>query len=66
VTEIRRPARVVLVDMACDHCSVGRMRFSGVVLTTNPPQYPHTCTSCGTTATYGNTYPHLDYEPTSP
>ena len=47
------------VDFRCPECQNGWMRPSGIVLTSNPPQYPHTCTSCSYKQTFGVRYPYV-------
>lgn len=41
------------VDLTCEKCD-GLMEPDGMVLTTHPPMYPHTCTKCG--------WKHMGYE----
>lgn len=48
------------VQMFCD-CG-GEMKPTGMVLCSNPPQYPHQCQLCYKRATYETTYPHLEYK----
>ncbi len=46
----------------CDECGEGFMERTGVVLTSNPPQYPHVCDKCGTEKTFtGIHYPCQNY-----
>ena len=33
-----------------------------VVFMTYPPQYPHKCNKCGTSATFNKKYPSIEYE----
>ena len=46
------------VDERCPSCNQGWMRPNGVVQTTNPPQYEHSCNACGHKQTYGMRYPY--------
>ena len=55
--EIRK-VEVVQVDEKCPTCGTGYMRPTGIVLTSNPPQYPHKCTNCGYEQTYPQKYPY--------
>ena len=47
------------VDEKCPKCGQGYMRPTGIVLTSNPPQYPHKCQSCGHEQIYGMQYPYI-------
>jgi len=60
--EIKKEVKVVQyqVVMQCDVCKEGEMFAEGTALTSYPPQYPHTCTTCGNKANYGKTYPRLE------
>ena len=50
------------VDERCPICgnkpNGGWMRPNGIVLMSNPPQYPHKCTSCNYEQTYSVQYPY--------
>lgn len=49
------------VHLMCD-CG-GEMRHTGMVLTSNPAQYPHKCEKCGATETrFDEIFPHIVYE----
>jgi transposase-like protein len=50
------------VDERCPVCGQGWMRSTGIVLTSNPPLYPHKCTSCNYQQTYSVQYPYMIYE----
>lgn len=54
--EIRKVSTNV-VDEKCQNCGQGWMRPNGIVLTTNPPQFQHTCTNCGHKQNYTVKYP---------
>ena len=56
-----RETRVQQVDQRCPVCNKGWMRPTGIVLTTEPPQYPHKCSSCGYEAVYPMRYPYTVY-----
>jgi hypothetical protein len=49
------------IDERCPVCRNGWMRPTGIVLTTEPPQYPHKCHSCGYEQTYPIRYPYTVY-----
>ena len=53
-----KKVEVVMVDEKCPQCNKGYMRPTGIVLTSNPPHYPHKCNKCGYEQTYGNTFPY--------
>lgn len=48
------------IDRICE-CGKGRMRPTGLVLTVDPPQYPHACSECSRTQNFGTTYPRIEY-----
>jgi hypothetical protein len=54
-----RDAQVKQADEKCPVCGNGWMRPTGIVLTTNPPQYPHKCNSCGYEQVYPIRYPYV-------
>lgn len=47
------------VDERCPVCKQGFMRPTGIVLMTNPPQYPHKCQKCDYEQTYPMSYPYI-------
>jgi hypothetical protein len=51
----------VKVDYTCDSCSEGKMRPTGMALTSYPMQYPHKCEKCEHEATYDVNYPYIDF-----
>ncbi len=54
--EVRR------VYLLCDMPSCrGEMVFTGAVLMTSPPQYPHKCKKCGLEQVERRAYPTIDY-----
>lgn len=61
MTEVRK-VQATQVDERCPKCGQGWMRGTGIVLTSNPPQYPHKCTNCGYTQTYGVQYPYIVHQ----
>jgi hypothetical protein len=58
--ELRAPVYTLNVSLLCD-CG-GSMVFEGRVLTSNPPQYPHTCDQCGKSERAKKKYPCIEYE----
>ncbi len=52
------PVNTFVAQYKCPNCSVF-MKFSGVVLTSNPPQYPHVCPDCGHKETLRKSYPAI-------
>jgi hypothetical protein len=66
--EQRKEVKPIQVDFKCPVCFDGYLRPTGMVLTSNPPKYPHKCNgkSCGADCYYtetfsGKTYPYIDY-----
>jgi uncharacterized Zn finger protein len=45
----------------CDKCGE-EMKFTGTVLCSHPPQYPHQCPNCGYRETTTTQYPHVYFE----
>ena len=56
--EVRIPVDTYMARYMCDECDGGEMKGDGIVLTSNPPQYPHTCTDCGARKIFMSSYPH--------
>ena len=52
-----------IVEYLCPNCKIGKLTHSGMVLTSNPPQYPHNCSNCNYTETFTKIYPSISYEP---
>jgi hypothetical protein len=62
--EIKTKAQAYIVDKQCIKCKLGRMRAGHTILTSSPPQIPHTCNKCGHQETYTDiTYPYTRFEP---
>jgi len=57
MSEVRQ-VQTQQVDQRCPACGNGWMRPNGVVKTTNPPAFEHSCTSCGHQQTYGMRFPY--------
>lgn len=53
-----RQVQTTQVDERCPQCGNGWMRPTGVINTTNPPTYQHSCTACGAVRDYGVRYPY--------
>jgi hypothetical protein len=47
-----------MVDERCPSCKNSWMRPTGVVQTTNPPSYEHSCSACGYKQMYGMRFPY--------
>lgn len=63
MAEIKTELKTFMVEMQCDQCGKGMMeRTNATVLTSNPPQYTHSCTSCGYSANYTTSYPNGIHE----
>ena len=45
------------VRLFCDGCADSEMEFTGAVLMSNPPQYPHRCPNCGKVTHERTKYP---------
>lgn len=61
-TEERHEVRPIRVTLRCE-CG-GQMVPTGLMLASNPPQYPHRCSlECGIAVNVlGKQYPYIDYE----
>lgn len=59
MTETAVPVQTVRVDYLCDECGEP-MRHSGMVLTSNPPQFPHICKN-GHDRIFSVCYPTIRY-----
>lgn len=57
----KREVRTYKVELICDECGVP-MEFTGMMLTSYPPQYPHKCPKCGKHETVFECYPKIEYE----
>lgn len=60
--EMKKPVQTMRVDYVCDVCNTGVMTATGMVLTSYPPQYEHTCSHCGAVGRLRNQYPTVRYE----
>lgn len=59
--EEREEVKPVIVRYKCSKCNEGYMQRTDTVLTSNPPQFPHTCSKCGYNEIFLIMYPHLEY-----
>lgn len=57
--EVMELVDVYRVDRIRDKCHEGRMRPTGVALTTFPEQIQHACTKCGFVEAYMFSYPRI-------
>jgi len=63
--EVKKEVKTFEVNYKCDECDNGYMKFGGVVLTSYPAQYTHSCDNpdCDATMTFkGEKYPQTRYE----
>jgi hypothetical protein len=53
----------IKVNYICDKCLVGTMESTGIMLLSEPAQYPHVCSNqdCKTTQTLNKEYPFITY-----
>lgn len=58
--EKKKEVKVFLTRKFCD-CG-GEMVPDGMVLTSYPPHYSHTCNKCGKVEAYWDRYPKMEYE----
>lgn len=59
--EDKKEVKVYRVEAICTECYEGKMKSTGVMLTSNPPWYPHVCNNCGYKENLRKQYPCLDY-----
>lgn len=60
------PVDTYLVKHFHDDCATkggGEFLPTGMMLASNPPQYPHKCNNCGKEQTFYKRYPFIDYKP---
>ena len=63
--EVKKEVKTFEVNYKCDECDDGYMQFDGIVLTSYPAQYPHSCDNkdCDATKTFrGESYPKMVHE----
>ena len=56
-----KEVKVYMDRLYCDKCGE-EMEFTGMVLTSYPPRYPHSCPKCGHRETLKDKYPKVRYE----
>ena len=56
--EIRK-TEAQTMDERCPICQKGWMRPTGIVLTSEPPMFEHSCVSCGNKQNYYVKYPYI-------
>ena len=62
--EVVAEVKTLMVHMKCDKCGNGLMLKDGnIILTTEPPQYPHKCNNCGHQENYFFPYPYQKLVP---
>lgn len=54
--------KTISVDYMCDICKVGKMKFTGSMLASNPPLWKHECDNCGAVLNLRYEYPLIRYE----
>ena len=59
--ESRRLVEAVEVVLFCDECGE-KMQHTGMILTSEPPWYPHKCPDCGLLKNYRKKYPYVEYK----
>jgi len=57
--ESRSTKEIVKVELRCDKCG-GEILPTGTALMSNPPIYPHVCTTCGNTEQVNKIYPYTE------
>ena len=62
--EKKTEVRSFEVSYICDRCNEGMMIFTGITLTSYPPQYQHKCDQCSNTQNFRVVYPTIRYEVT--
>ena len=60
--EEEKEMRTFEVNYLCDECGEP-VTFTGVMLASNPPQYPHVCKACGWGGKFRKHYPHTRLKP---
>ena len=60
--EIKVEVKTYIISYTCDKCNIGKMEFTGLSFTVQPPKHQHQCNQCGHTAIYVKHYPYLATE----
>lgn len=61
MAKTEKKVQAVTIDYGCDKCGSGFMRYTGLSLSSHPPQFVHRCNKCGYEETYRESYPHIEY-----
>lgn len=48
---------IKIIDYICDKCNAGKVKPTGIMLTSMPPKYEHSCPYCGTMINLEHNYP---------
>lgn len=59
--ELSREVRTYQNTYICDECGKGEMKPTGMMLTSNPPQFSHRCNACGAEKIFCFQYPRIVY-----
>jgi len=59
--EMSKPVSVEKIEYLCDECGEGVCTPNGQYFPTCPPQYGHSCESCGFSITLMDAYPKIRY-----
>lgn len=63
MAEVKNKVQTYIINYVCDECYDGNMERDGnIVLTSNPPLFPHKCNRCGYKMNFIDTYPKFVYE----
>lgn len=49
------------IERKCGETCDGHMRPVGMMLTIDPPLFPHRCNKCGRQENFQTNYPHIEY-----
>jgi len=68
MAEFAVPVSTVRIHYVCDHCKIGKMRFTEVCLSSMPEQYGHKCdnNACGASGYMDKIYPRIEYREFKP
>lgn len=61
MAEREYPIQPVGVEYVCDACGQGTVELTGVMLASDPPQWPHKCNHCGHQVNLRDKYPTVRY-----
>lgn len=63
MAEVKTQVKTYEVQYVCDVCKDGYMEPNGIMLTSNPPKYQHSCQNCNHSVSFRVQYPRMVYEP---